>query len=139
MIRFLTIFLASAALLPAAAPLAAQDTLRVLWHAPSDTAGPSSVITVMFDRPVAPALDSTIRAASVFHIQPAVAGTAGWRDPVTIRFIPVVPLQPGTRYTITIDARLEAGDGSRIAASSSFAFRVLGPRLLERSFDAYRA
>ena len=138
MIRFATTLLASAALLTAA-PLSAQDTLRVLWHSPSDTAGPSSVVTVMFDRPVALALDSTIRAARIFHIEPAVAGTAVWRDPVTIRFVPTAPLQPGTRYTVTIDARLKAADGSRMAALSSFTFRVFGPRLLERSFGAYGA
>ena len=138
MIRFLTILLVLAAL-PTGVPLAAQDTLRVLWHSPSDTTGPSSVVTVMFDRPVAPALDSTIRAASVFHIEPAVPGTAVWRDPITIRFVPAAPLQPGTRYTVTIDARLQAPDGSRIAAPSSFAFRVFGPRLLERSFNVYGA
>jgi hypothetical protein len=138
MIRFITILLASAAL-PTGAALSAQDTLRVLWHSPSDSTGPSSVVTVMFDRPVALALDSTIRAASVFHIEPAVAGTAVWRDPVTIRFVPASPLQPGTRYTVSIDARLEAADGSRIAALSSFVFRVFGPRLLERSVGAYGA
>jgi len=135
--RFFAGFMAC--LLAAAGPtvLDAQDTLRVLRHAPGDTASPASTVTVMFDRPVAGALDSTVSAARVFHVTPQVAGSAVWRDPITIRFIPSAPLAPGARYTITIDTSLRALDGTHFASSYQFDFRVIGPRLLARSFDPY--
>ena len=128
-----------ASLLVAAGPgvLDAQDTLRVLRHVPGDTASPASTVTVMFDRPVAGAPDSTVSAARVFHVTPQVAGSVVWRDPITIRFIPSEPLAPGARYTIGIDTTLSAIDGTRLASPYRFDFRVLGPRLLGRSFDPY--
>jgi hypothetical protein len=120
-----------AGLLATAGPglLDAQDTLRVLWHAPGDSATPSSTVTVMFDRPVAGALDSSVRAATVFHITPFVAGAVFWRDPVTIRFVPSEPLSPAVRYTIAVDTTVRAADGARLAAPYRFEFRVAGPRL----------
>ena len=123
---------------PAGASVGAQGTLHVLWQAPADTAAPSSVVTVMFDRPVAAALDSTVPAARLFHISPAVAGTVKWRDPATIRFVPSAPLAPGVRYTITIDTAFQSADGARLDGPYSFEFRVKGARLLARSFDRFR-
>ena len=120
-----------AGLLATASPcmLRAQDTLRVLRHVPGDSASPAGTVTVMFDRPVAAALDSTVSAASVFHITPRVAGSVVWRDPITIRFIPSEPLSPETRYAIEIDSSLRAADGTRLASPYRFEFRVAGPRL----------
>lgn len=123
--------------LAASAPLRAQDTLRVLRHTPGDSAAPSSVITVTFDRPVAAALDKTIPASRVVRIAPGVAGAAVWRDPITIRFIPSVPLPPGRRFTVTIDTVVRGADGSALAAPYRFDFRVGGARLMARSFDLY--
>lgn len=119
------------------ATLAAQDTLHVLYHTSGDTVAPSSIVTVMFDRPVAGALDSTVSAARVFHIEPNVAGSIIWRDPVTIRFIPSAPLMPDTRYTVTIDSALRAEGGSRLGKPYSFSFRVAGARLMARSYDKF--
>ena len=62
--------------------LTAQGTLRVLRHTPGDVAAPSSIVTVMFDRPVAGALDATTPAARLFHIAPNVAGSVTWRDQI---------------------------------------------------------
>ncbi|HTI64147.1 MAG TPA: alpha-2-macroglobulin family protein [Gemmatimonadaceae bacterium] len=120
------------------ASLGAQGSLRVLWHSPADTAAPSGIVTVMFDRPIARALDSIVSAARVFRISPAIAGAVAWRDPVTIRFIPREPLTPGVRYTVTIDTVLRAADGARLDAPYSFEFRVKGARLMARSFDQFR-
>ena len=119
------------------ATLAAQDSLHVLYHTSGDTVPPSSIVTVMFDRPVAGALDSTVSAARVFHIEPNVAGSVVWRDPVTIRFIPSGALTPGTRYVVTIDSALRAEGGVRLGAPYDFSFRVAGPRLTARSFDRF--
>src|SRR5262252_333023 len=128
-----------AGLLATASPglVDAQDTLRVLWHVPGDSASPSSTVTVMFDRPVAGALDSTVSAAKIFRITPRVAGSVVWRDPITIRFVPSEPLAPGVRYTVGIDTTLRAVDGARLEAPYQFEFRVRGPSLLARSFDYY--
>jgi uncharacterized protein YfaS (alpha-2-macroglobulin family) len=119
----------------AVASLAAQDTLGVLRHTPGEGAAPSSIVTIMFDRPIAGALEATTPAARLFHIAPNVAGSVTWRDPVTIRFIPTAPLTPGERFTVTLDASVRAVDGARLAAPYRFSFRVSGARLLARSFD----
>lgn len=124
----------AAALALAASSLHAQDTtLRVLRHTPGDTASPGNIVTVMFDRPVAGALDRTVEASRIVRIEPAIAGRAAWRDPITIRFIPDAPMQPGASFTVTVDTTFRALDGSRLAQPYQFSFRVPGPRLLARS------
>jgi uncharacterized protein YfaS (alpha-2-macroglobulin family) len=123
---------------PVGASAGAQGAVQVLWHAPADTAAPSSVVTVMLDRPVAGALDSTVRATRIFRISPAVAGSVKWRDPATLRFIPSAPLTPGVRYTVTIDTAFRAADGGRLDSPYGFSFRVGGARLMARSFDRFR-
>src|SRR5512143_2756326 len=106
------------------ARLSAQDTLRVLYHTAGDTVAASSIVTVMFDRPVAVALDSTVSAERVFRIEPHVAGSVAWRDAVTIRFIPAMPLTPGTRYVVTIDGSLRGVGGAALGSPYQFNFRV---------------
>src|SRR6476660_6936983 len=85
---------------------ATAQELHVLRHAPADTAAPSSIITITFDRPIAGALDDSSDAARFVHVTPAVAFAAHWRDPVTIRLIPREPLEPGRQYVVDIDARI---------------------------------
>ena len=125
----------SALALARAAP--AQDTLHVLRHAPADTAAPSNIITVTFDRPIAGALDDSSDAARFVHVTPVIALDAHWRDPVTIRLIPREPLEPGREYTVAIDPGVRGEDGSRLASPYRFTFRVKGPRLLARNFVSY--
>jgi uncharacterized protein YfaS (alpha-2-macroglobulin family) len=128
---------AFAAVLGLARTMWAQDTLHVMRHAPADTASPSSIITVMFDRPVAGALDDSSNAARFVRITPSVAFTAAWRDPVTIRIVPSEPLRPGERYAVTVGDGMRGADGSRLATAYRFEFRVKGARLVGRSFPAY--
>ncbi|MFN2567597.1 MAG: alpha-2-macroglobulin family protein [Gemmatimonadaceae bacterium] len=122
------------ALLAFAPPLAAQDgrdtVLRVLRRTPHDRVTPGAYVTVTFDRPVAGALDRSVDAAKIFRIEPMVAGTVAWRDPITIRFLPLEPLAPGREFTVTVDTGFRAIDGSRLAARYKFTFRVPGPALL---------
>src|SRR5689334_3081477 len=115
----------------------AQDTLRVLRHAPADTASPSSIITITFDRPIAGALDDSSDAGRFVQVTPVIALAAHWRDPVTIRLIPREPLEPGKEYVVTIDARVRGEDGSRLVSPYRFSFRVKGPRLVARNFSNY--
>jgi hypothetical protein len=118
-----------------ARPLVAQDTLRVLRAAPTDSATPASVVTVTFDRPVAGTFDKTLSPDRVLRFSPELGGVAVWRDPVTLRFTPKASLAPSARYRVTVDTIVHGLDGSRLAAPFTFEFRVNGPRLLARSFD----
>src|SRR5687768_346587 len=82
--------------------LESATPLRVIRHEPDETASPTSVITVTFDRPVAGALDYSVDADTVVRIEPAPRGRLEWRDPVTVRFTPAAPLPYGSRYTVTV-------------------------------------
>ena len=111
------------------------DPLRVLRAAPSGDAGPGDAIMVSFDRPVAGSLDRTVDPAAVLSIRPAIPGKAEWRDPITIRFVPVGLLTPDTRYTVTVSNTFQAMDGSTLESPYQFTFRVRGPRILASSLD----
>ncbi|MEJ7813370.1 MAG: MG2 domain-containing protein, partial [Gemmatimonadaceae bacterium] len=107
--------------------------LRVLRTLPSGDAAPTAAITVIFDRPVAPALERTMNPAQVVRIEPAVAGRYEWRDPITIRFRPTQAMRAGERYTVTVAGAVRGVDGSTLAAPHRFTFRVRGPELLGMS------
>ncbi len=123
-----------AAVLLAAVPLsllAQAGTLRVIRTTPSNNdATITSRITVSFDRPVAGSLDRSVDASRLVHIEPALAGKAEWRDPVTIRFTPTERLAPGATYDVTIANSFTAMDGSALSQPYHFTFRVHGPILL---------
>ncbi len=104
--------------------------LTVLSVSPTGEAPLTAPIQVIFDRPVAGSLDRSVDPATVLRIEPAVAGRAEWRDPVTIRFLPAAPLTPGASYTVTIATSFTAMDGSRLAEPYRYQFTVLGPTLL---------
>lgn len=124
--RLLLIFATVNAAAPAANPL------RVMRAAPATPAEPDAEITIMFDRPVAGGLDATVRAGEIFRIEPAVAGRVEWRDPVTLRFVPTEPLEPGRAYVVRIAASFTAMDGSRLEREYRHEFRVAPPRVLGR-------
>ena len=109
-----------------------QPALRVLRVNPSpQTPGePASVVTVTFDRPVAGQLDGTVDPRTIFAIAPAVDGKVEWRDPITLRFTPAVPLTPSASYTVTVASTFQAMDGSKLAEPYRFTFRVGAPRVL---------
>jgi uncharacterized protein YfaS (alpha-2-macroglobulin family) len=116
----------------AAAAVVAQPpaVLQVLSSSPGADASLTATVQVIFDRPVAGSLDRTVEAGSILKIEPSVAGTSEWRDPVTLRFIPTTPFTPGQRYTVTIANSFQAMDGSRLESPYIFNFTVSGPRLL---------
>ena len=107
--------------------------LRVLRANPSGDAAPTSTITVTFDRPVAGSLDRSVDPRGILTFEPALAGTAEWRDPVTIRFRPAAPLASNTAYRVTVRNDFKAMDGARLARPFQFDFRVRGPRVLAGS------
>ena len=109
------------------------DPLRVLRATPINEAGPASVITVSFDRPVAGSLDRSVDPVQVFSIAPRIEGKLEWRDPITLRFTPASLLIPGTSYTVTLAPSFEAMDGSRLEGPFQYSFRVRGPEVLATS------
>lgn len=63
----------------------AQEALRVVRHAPTDTARAGDVITVSFDRPVAEEMGRLPRADRILRIDPPIPATIEWRDPAMVR------------------------------------------------------
>ncbi len=106
--------------------VSASTPLRVLRVTPEQNAAATTVVTVTFDRPVAGSLDSSVDAARIFTITPAVVGRVEWRDPITLRFTPAAPLKPATEYAVTVSNDFAAMDGSRLDAPYRFTFRVHG-------------
>jgi alpha-2-macroglobulin len=119
-------FLIAAAALASDAP----SPLRVIRVTPADEADPASVVTVTFDRPVAGSLDKSVDPRTVLTIEPVLAGTWDWRDPVTVRFRPARPLSSGQTLNVTVQPGFTAMDGSTLAAPHRWSFRVRGPRVL---------
>lgn len=111
-------------------PLPSGPPLRVLRATPQTPAGLTDAVTVTFDRPVAGGLEDRIDPASIFRIEPQIAGAVEWRDPVTLRFRPAAPFAPGSEYTVTIVAGLTSPDGSRLERPYSFSFRASPARAL---------
>ena len=120
----------AATLLAPPATAHAQEPLRVLQQMPRDIARPTDVITITFDRPVAGTLEHTIDLSRFVRIEPAVRARIEWRDPSTIRIVPLDPLEPAHRYRITIGTGFDALDGSRLAAPERFTLVVRGPALI---------
>jgi uncharacterized protein YfaS (alpha-2-macroglobulin family) len=120
------------ALLVFAAAVAADTPLplKVIRVAPTGDADPATIVTVTFDRPVAGSLDRTVDPRSALVLEPQVAGTFDWRDPVTVRFRPAAPLPPSLTVRVTVTTAFQAMDGSSLAQPHQFTFRVRGPRVL---------
>lgn len=123
---------AIAVLLVLAPALAAQDTLRVRQVLPAGELRPASVITVTFNRPLAGTLERLRDPATVVRLVPMIAARFEWRDPATIRVIPVEPLPPGSSLSITIDT-LTSADGVRLTTPWSHAFTVRSPAVVRSS------
>src|SRR5690606_17065299 len=122
--RLMLLAATAATLSPATTPL------RVMRVTPTTPAQPDAEITVMFDRPVAGGLEATVSPEAIFAIEPAVPGRVEWRDPVTLRFQPAEPLEPGRAYTVRITASFAAMDGSRLEGDYRHTFRVAPPAVL---------
>ena len=107
------------AALPLLTPLTSlpgQDPIRVVRHAPVDTARSGDVITISFDRPVVGSLERTPDPSRVVRIDPSLDATIQWRAPTTLRIIPSQPLAPARRYRFRISNEFTAIDrtsGSR--------------------------
>src|SRR6187402_3138297 len=115
-LRCATVVSTLLSLSPPTPTLTAQQPVRVLRHAPADTARPGDVVTISFDRPVAGSLERTPDPSRLVRIEPALDARSQWRDPTTLRIVPREPLTPGRRYRITVANDFAAMDGGRLDA-----------------------
>jgi uncharacterized protein YfaS (alpha-2-macroglobulin family) len=117
----------------ASAPLAAQDSLRVLRFSPDAPSSPADPVIITFDHPVAPQLGQTISPARAVRISPDVATRRYWQDPSTlvVQFTNLWPA--GTTYHVTLDAGLRSADGLPLARgdAASRTVTVRPPRILD--------
>ena len=113
----------AAALSAASSVIGAQGTLRVLTWLPRDLARPTDIITITFDRPVAGSIEHVVDPSHLVRIEPAIRMRVEWRDPSTIRVLPLEPLLPGHRYDVTVDTGFSSFDGSKLRAPHHFARR----------------
>ncbi len=118
-------------------PLTAEP-LRIVRVEPAGVATPSSVISVAFSRAVVESVgDSAVPLPRV--VLREVRGAIGdaqrapvdsvhvrleWRDPVTLRIIPLQPLRPGATYSVRVLAPLVAFDGARLPTNYTTEIRV---------------
>ncbi len=116
-------------LLILAPPLAQQSSLRVLHVTPASSITPTEPVTVTFDRPVVGSFGRVIDAERVASLQPAMPVRFDWRDPSTLRLVPLRPWTPGQVVTLTIDTTLVALDGSRLTTPVRIPIRVTGPAM----------
>jgi hypothetical protein len=114
-----------------ASPGMSSPPLRVIRAGPTGDANPLAQITVTFDRPVAGSLDRIVDPATVFRVEPTIAGKLEWRDPVTVRLIPAAPLTTGMSYTVTVSNRFRSMDGGALAEPYRFTFRAQGATLTD--------
>ena len=131
--RCVAVVLAAVPLLslpPFTPSLLAQQPIRVVRHAPVDTARSGDAITISFDRPVVGSLDRTPDPATIVRIEPPIDARIQWRDPVTLRVLPRDPLTPARRYRVTVSDAFVAIDGGRLEAPYTFTLVTRGPAIL---------
>jgi uncharacterized protein YfaS (alpha-2-macroglobulin family) len=116
-------------LLLAAPPVAQQSSLRVLQVTPRPAVLPTEAVTITFDRPVVGSLGHVIDPERIASLRPAVPVRFDWRDPSTLRLVPLHPLPSGQVVTLVIDTSLVALDGSRLTAPVRIPIRVSGPAM----------
>jgi hypothetical protein len=113
----------------AAPPLARQSSLRVLHVSPASAILPTEPVTVTFDRPVVGSLGRVVDPERVASLQPALPVRFDWRDPSTLRLVPMQPWPTGQVVTLVIDTTLVALDGSRLTTPARIPIRVKGPAM----------
>lgn len=95
----------------------------------------SAVITVVFDRPVVPLINTADQSSlpQPLTLIPEVAGTGEWIGTSIYQFRPETTFAGGTLYTVTISESLKDIDGSPLNAPYVWQFRTLPPQILSTS------
>jgi len=111
----------------------AADGLRVVGISPASGEMDVPVdhpIRVSFNRPVAPS--DAAGEPTPLRLEPPVEGHGDWIGPDVYIFYPQEPLQPATRYTVTIPAGLRDQQGGLLAHDFRSTFVTIRPRVLGR-------
>lgn len=106
-----------------------QSSLRVVQVTPASAITPTEPVTITFDRPVVGSLGRVIDPGLVASLQPALPVRFEWRDPSTLRLVPMQPWTVGQVVTLVIDTTLVALDGSRLTMPARIPIRVKGPAM----------
>lgn len=113
-----------------AAPRPAQQSpLRVLHVTPASAITPTEPVTITFDRPIVGSLGRVIDPERVASLQPALPVRFEWRDPSTLRLVPMQPWRTGQVVMLVIDTTFVALDGSRLTTPARIPIRVKGPAM----------
>ena len=117
--------------------------LRPISASPSGTLlemQPGQVVSITFSQPMVPLGQTPAIDPNQITLEPSIPGSLRWEGTQTLVFEPTEDLPPATVFTATLNAGLEAIDGSRMDAPYSWSFETPRPRLLEsnpRNYDQY--
>lgn len=120
-------------------PAPRTDILTIIQYSPS---GPISSgdsgreIVVVYNQPIIPLATLKKTARSTFQISPPIKGKFKWHGSRVNAFIPEAGYDPGTRYTVTVPAGLQAINGMKLEKEFSFTFQT--PPLQVSSVSPYR-
>ncbi|MCZ8132541.1 MAG: MG2 domain-containing protein [Steroidobacteraceae bacterium] len=110
-----------------AAPPSRPGPLAVASFSPAADARGAAQAVLRFDRPVVRFGDA--RAAAPAAVQCPVPGEGRWLDERTWSYDFATPLPAGLRCSVTLDRRLRALDGTRLAQATSYAIDSGGPAI----------
>lgn len=109
------------------------DVSEVLPAPDSSGIETDAVVTVIFNRPVVPlvAAEDMGDLPTPITINPPVEGTGEWLNTSIYTFQPTTAFAGGTTYTVTVDAGLEASDGSTLQEPFAWSFTTVEPAIVE--------
>jgi hypothetical protein len=112
-----------------------EGSLAVVEHAPTGEVPWENLeggAWVLFNKPVVPLarLPKPAASSDAMRLQPALPGVFRWYGSRLLAFEPEGAPAPATEYTVLIDPRLKAQDGSTLAGMDAFRFRTPALRLL---------
>lgn len=93
----------------------------------------AAIVTVVFNRPVAPLVmaEEQEELPAPLQITPAVFGKGEWLNTSVYVFTPGEPLRSATRYTVTVPAGLTDVSGAELEADYRWSFSTAAPAIGE--------
>jgi len=131
--RLLAAILLLMSLLSLSLSTAQERILQVAEVFPTELTATDSVITVIFNRPVVPlvTVDDMANLPQPLRIQPELPGQGEWLNTSIYVYTPESALAGGTTYTVTVDAGLEAVDGTVLEEPFAWSFQTRLPEITQ--------
>ena len=112
-----------------------EGSLAVVEHAPTGEVPWENLeggVWVLFNKPVVPLarLHKPAASSEVLGLRPALPGVFRWYGSRLLAFEPEGVPAPATEYTVLLDPKLKAQDGSELAGMDAFRFRTPALKLL---------